>query len=99
MQIFKKNEQILKTKHHTNPIASKHFNYKHVLRDFNIDDFKSIPPYCTCASFPFIYNPTGHVITGVALKSGFDPTFGSLKIDAKRVFIDPLSCFLNYNLY
>ena len=49
---------------YTTPIASTHFNYKHVLRDFNIDDFKSIPPYCTCASFPFIYNPTGHVITG-----------------------------------
>ena len=49
---------------YTRPIASKHFNYKHVLRDFNIDDFKSMPPYCTCARFPFIYNPTVHVITG-----------------------------------
>jgi hypothetical protein len=35
-----------------------------VLRDLNIDDFKSKPPDCTCASSPFIYNPTGHVITG-----------------------------------
>jgi hypothetical protein len=34
------------------------------LRDLNIDDFKSKPPDCTCASSPFIYNPTGHVITG-----------------------------------
>ena len=28
---------------YTRPIASKHFNYKHVLRDLNIDDFKSKP--------------------------------------------------------
>ena len=49
---------------YTRPIASKMFNYKHVLRDINIDDFKYKTPDCTCASFPFIYNPTGHVITG-----------------------------------
>jgi len=49
---------------YTRPIASKHFNYKHVLRDFNIDDFKPMPPDCNCASFPSIYNPTGRVITG-----------------------------------
>ena len=49
---------------YTRPIASKYFNYKHVLHDLNIDDFKSKPPDCTCASSPFIYNPTGHVITG-----------------------------------
>ena len=48
---------------YTRPIASKKFNYKHVLRDLNIDDFKSKPPDCTCASSPFIYNQTGHVIT------------------------------------
>jgi hypothetical protein len=35
-----------------------------VLRDLNIDDFKSKPPDCICASSPFIYNPTGYVITG-----------------------------------
>jgi hypothetical protein len=35
-----------------------------VLHDLNIDDFKSKPPDCTSASSPFIYNPTGHVITG-----------------------------------
>ena len=35
-----------------------------MLRDLNIDDFKSKPPDCICASSPFIYNPTGHVITG-----------------------------------
>ena len=49
---------------YTRPIASKIFNYKDVLRDLNIDGFKSKPPECTCASSPFIYNPTGHVITG-----------------------------------
>ena len=42
---------------YTKPIASKKINYKHVLRDLNIDDFKSKPPPdCTCASSPFIYN-------------------------------------------
>ena len=35
-----------------------------MLRDLNSDDFKSKPLDCTCASSPFIYNPTGHVITG-----------------------------------
>jgi hypothetical protein len=30
----------------------------------NINDFKSKHPDCTCASSPFIYNPTGHVIIG-----------------------------------
>jgi hypothetical protein len=35
-----------------------------VWRDLNIDDFKSKSPDCTCASSPFICNPTGHVITG-----------------------------------
>ena len=29
----------------------------------NIDDFKYRPPYCTCASSSFIYNPADHVIT------------------------------------
>ena len=38
-------------------------NYKHVLHDLNIDDFKSMPPDCTCASSLFIYNSTVHVIT------------------------------------
>jgi len=49
---------------YTRPIASNNFNYKHVLRDLNIDEFKSKPPDCTCASFSFIYIPTDHVITG-----------------------------------
>ena len=46
---------------YTIPMATQIFNYKHVLHDLNIDDFKSKPPDCTCASSPFIYNP---VITG-----------------------------------
>ena len=37
---------------YTEPIASNMFNYKHVLHDLNIDDFKSKPPDCTCASSP-----------------------------------------------
>jgi len=49
---------------YTIPIATKIFNYKHVLHDLNTDDFKSKSPDCTCASSPFIYNPAGHVITG-----------------------------------
>ena len=49
---------------YTRPIASKMFNYKHVLRDLNIDKFKSKPPDCTCARSSFKYNPTGHAITG-----------------------------------
>jgi hypothetical protein len=36
----------------------------YVSESVNIDDFKYKPPDCTCASSPFIYNPTGHVITG-----------------------------------
>jgi hypothetical protein len=35
-----------------------------VLPNLNIDDLKSRPPDCTCASSPFIYNSTGCVITG-----------------------------------
>ena len=40
------------------------FNYKHVLQDLNIDNVKSKPPDCTCASSHFTYNPVGQVITG-----------------------------------
>ena len=49
---------------YTIPIESKTVNYKRVFHDLNIDDFKSKPPGCTCASSPFIYNPTRHVNTG-----------------------------------
>jgi hypothetical protein len=37
---------------YTRPIASKSFNYRQVLRDLNIDDFKSKSPDCTCAISP-----------------------------------------------
>ena len=30
---------------YTIPVASKFFNYKHVLHDLNIDDFKSVEDY------------------------------------------------------
>jgi hypothetical protein len=43
--------------------VSKKLKHINVLQDLNIDDFKYIPPDCTCASSPFIYSPTGHVIT------------------------------------
>ena len=49
---------------YTRPITPKKIIYKHVLHDLNNDDFKSKPPDCTCASSPFVYNPTGNVITG-----------------------------------
>ena len=53
---------------YTIPRASTIFNYKHVLHDLNIDDFKSKPPDCTCASSPVIYNPTGHVLTAISTR-------------------------------
>ena len=37
---------------------------RHVLQDFNIDDFKAKPPSCYCNNSPFKYSPTGHVNTG-----------------------------------
>ena len=49
---------------YTRSIASTCFNYKHVLHNLNIDGCTFMPPDCTCASSPFIYNLTGHVITG-----------------------------------
>jgi hypothetical protein len=49
---------------YTTPIATKIFNYKHVLKNLSMDDYKSKPPDCTCESSPFKYNPAGHVITG-----------------------------------
>ena len=54
---------------YTIPIASTIFNYKHVLHDPNLDYFKYKPPDCICASSPFIYNATGHVITGDLIMS------------------------------
>ena len=45
-------------------IAPKVFNYKQVLRDFQINDLKAKPPDCCCKTSPFNYSPSGHVITG-----------------------------------
>ena len=49
---------------YTKPIATKIVNYKHVFQDLSIDDFKSKPSDCSCASSQFIYIPAGDVITG-----------------------------------
>ena len=46
------------------PIATKIFNYKHVLKSLSIDDYKSKPSDCTCERNTFKYNLTGHVING-----------------------------------
>jgi hypothetical protein len=43
--------------------------FTHVLHDPNLDYFKYKPPDCICASSPFIYNATGHVITGDLIMS------------------------------
>ena len=49
---------------YTTPIAPRIFNYKKVLQDLEIDDFKAKPPDCSCANSPFKYGPSGHIITG-----------------------------------
>jgi len=49
---------------YTTPIATNIFNFKHVLQDLNIDDFKSNHHDWTCASSLFTFNPVDHVITG-----------------------------------
>ena len=40
---------------YTKPIASKIFNHKKVLQDFNIDDLQNKPLTCSCSSSPFNY--------------------------------------------
>ena len=49
---------------YTQNIASKLFNYKQVLQCLDIDHLLENTVTCSCASSPFKYNPTGHVITG-----------------------------------
>ena len=49
---------------YTTPIAAKIFSYTTVLQDLNIDHSMYMPPDWTCASSPFINNPSGHVVTG-----------------------------------
>lgn len=45
------------------PITTKILNYKNVLQDLVIDDFKLKPPNRTFGSSPFIYILAGHVLT------------------------------------
>ena len=47
---------------YTRSVASKLFNYKDTIRDFNIHDHQL--PTCSCSSSPYLYSPAGHVITG-----------------------------------
>ena len=47
---------------YTRSVASKLFNYKETIRDFNIHDHQL--PTCSCSSSPYRYSPAGHVITG-----------------------------------
>jgi len=49
---------------YTQPIASTIFNYRKVLQNLKIDDFKAKPPDCSCHNSPFNYSHSGHVITG-----------------------------------
>ena len=49
---------------YTNTIASKIFNYKATLRDFDLATFISDPPSCSCDTSCFNYVPVGHVVTG-----------------------------------
>jgi len=44
-------------------MAIKILNYKHVLQNFNIDDFNSKHPDCTWGSSAFICNPATHPMT------------------------------------
>ena len=71
------------------------FNYKYVLRDLNIDYFKSKPPDCTCASSPFIYNPTGHVITG-GLKMNNNTSLPEVFAKGPK-YLEPKSINWKYN--
>ena len=54
------------SKDHSIPLISyAYISYQiYLTTNLNIDDFKYKPPDCICASSPFIYNPSGHVIAG-----------------------------------
>lgn len=49
---------------YTANIASKLFYYKQVLQSLDINHLLENTVKCSCASSPFIYNPTVYVITG-----------------------------------
>ena len=48
---------------YTNTMASKIFNYKATLRDFDLATFISDPPSSSCETSCFNYVPVGHVVT------------------------------------
>ena len=49
---------------YTKTIAPKIFNYKQALQGLDIDEYLKNPLTCDCSNSPYIYNPSGHVITG-----------------------------------
>ena len=49
---------------YTNTIASKIFNYKATLRDFDLATFISDPTSCSCDTSCFNCVPVGQVVTG-----------------------------------
>ena len=49
---------------YTNTSASKIFNYKATLRDFDLATFISDSPSCSCDTSCFNYVPADHVVTG-----------------------------------
>ena len=49
---------------YSNTIAKHIFNYKKALQDLDIQEYSKNPLTCDCSSSPYIYQPSGHVITG-----------------------------------
>ena len=49
---------------YTLPIASKIVNYKRLLQNLEIENFKAKPSDCSCKNSPFKYGPSGPVVTG-----------------------------------
>lgn len=48
---------------YTKPIAQTLFNYKQALQDPVLEKFLKNTLTCDCFHSPYIYGPTGHVIT------------------------------------
>ena len=49
---------------YSNTIASKIFNYKQALQDFDANQYVNQPRTCDCLQSPFLCGPSGHIITG-----------------------------------
>ena len=49
---------------YTKTIAPKIFNYHQALQGLDMDEYLKNPLTCDCSNSPYIYNPSGHVITG-----------------------------------